>query len=280
MQIEFLAVTYGLGSALVWGAGDFTGGIATKKNQVFAVVLFSQIVGALFMISLGLLFSESIPEPIHLVWGAIGGVFGALGLVALYSALSSGSMGIVAPLSAVVSSILPIFFAFYFEGVPATSKIIGFAFAIGAVWFLSYPGKSGILLKKELTLAFFAGIGFGLFFIFIDKASENAVIWPLLSAKSASIVVNLAIFVLQKPCKIPGKNQLLIIAVTGVFDAIGNALFALATQLGRLDVSSVLASLYPASTVLLAWIILKERLNLQQWIGVGAALGALILIAA
>ena len=279
MGADFLAVIYGLSSAVSWGAGDFSGGLASKRTSVFTVVLISQVVGILLLIASAFAFAEVIPDSNYLVWGAFGGVFGSLGLVALYSALAQSQMGLVAPLSAVVTAIIPVVFAFFSEGLPKTTQMAGFGIALVAVWFLSYSGSKNKLVKKELVLALSAGIGFGLFFIFIDKASSEAVMWPLVSARFASLTLLVIIILFRRGVQKPSIRQIPYIVMAGVFDAGGNALFAMAAHLGRLDVSSVLASLYPASTVLLAWLFLKERLHSQQWIGVVAAFSAMVLIA-
>jgi drug/metabolite transporter (DMT)-like permease len=124
-----------------------------------------------------------------------------------------------------------------------------------------------------------AGLGFGLFFILIDRVSENAILWPLAAARIASISLMSIFITVRQQGEMPTRNHFPIIALVGVFDTGGNTFFALATRVGRLDISAVLGSLYPAATVLLAWLILKERLMPQQWVGVVTALGALILIA-
>ncbi|MFU8769544.1 MAG: EamA family transporter, partial [Desulfotignum sp.] len=123
-----------------------------------------------------------------------------------------------------------------------------------------------------------AGLGFGLFFIFIDKANDLAIFWPLVGARAASVGFLFTVVLVVKKPGTPVTGPWGFIAVTGVLDALGNLLFSTAAHLGRLDVSAVLASLYPAATVLLAWLVLREKLRRRQWVGVGAALIALGLI--
>jgi len=280
MTNETLAITYGLASALTWGAGDFSGGFATKRGKVLMVILLSQLLGALLLFSLALFFAEQVPEVRHLIFGAMAGISGVLGLTALYKGLALGRMGIVAPLSAVITALLPMTFSFLFEGLPRLPQVSGFAVAIVSVWLLSYPGRGLKIKGEELRLSLTAGVCFGLFFIFIDQASTHSILWPLVAARIASIILISAILVTTRKIGAPSKRQVPFIVLAGILDAAGNAFFALAAHIGRLDVSAVLSSLYPGSTVLLAWLILKEKLLPQQWAGVAAAIAALALIAA
>ena len=276
---EALAVVYGLASAASWGTGDFSGGVATKRSNVYSVIIVSQLVGGALLLALAFLLAEAIPSPDNLLLGGLAGISGALGLVALYTGLARGRMGIVAPITAVVTAFFPVIVGIINEGFPSTWQLLGFGIALIAVWFLSRGGSDAAIQARELSLPVAAGLGFGLFFIFIDRVSDNAILWPLVAARIASISMLFVFVTTRRQGKVPARNQLLIIALAGIFDTGGNAFFALATRLGRLDISAVLSSLYPAATVLLAWFILKERLVLQQWLGVVAALVALVLIA-
>ncbi len=278
MTSEAIAITYGLSSAITWGAGDFSGGWASKRNSVLTVILFSQMIGALMLVIFGLLFAEQVPATPALVWGGIAGICGVLGLIAFYRGLALGRMGVVAPLSAVLTAMLPVCFAFFTEGLPRLTQISGFAVALCAVWFLSAPENSSRIKKAEIGLSMVAGLGFGLFFVCIGHVSSQGIFWPLVAARTASISMMAMVLFMKKTRFVPPGNQIPCIALTGILDAAGNAFFALAAQTGRLDVSAVLASLYPATTVLLAWFFLKERLKGQQWAGVGAAVVALVLI--
>jgi drug/metabolite transporter (DMT)-like permease len=276
---EALAVVYGLASAASWGAGDFSGGFASKRSNVYSVIIVSQLVGALFLIGLAFALAESIPSLDNLILGGMAGISGAIGLMALYTGLARGRMGIVAPITAVVAAFFPVIVGILNEGLPSPQRLVGFGIALIAIWFLSRAGKGAVIRLSELALPTVAGLGFGLFYIFIDRVSHAALLWPLVAARIASIGMLSILIAVRRQREVPAANQLLIIALAGTLDAGGNAFFALATQVGRLDISAVLASLYPATTVLLAWLILKERLVRQQWLGVTTALIALVLIA-
>lgn len=276
---ESLAFTYGLSSAMAWGAGDFTGGFATKRNSVFSVILVSQFFGGVFLSLLALAFGERMPGYSSFFLGGLAGFCGVLGLVALYTGLARGRMGIVAPLSAVVTAALPVAVALGTEGLPSTSQLVGFGTAFISIWFLSYSFSGPHIRPAELFFPILAGMGFGLFFIFIDRAIDGSVLWPLVGARIVSVSLMIIFLLIKRPPLFSTKGEVALMIVAGILDASGNAFFALATKLGRLDISAILSSFYPAGTVLLAWLLLKERLQWTQWIGVVIALLSLGLIA-
>jgi len=278
MNTQTLALVFGLASALAWGAGDFSGGLATKKGNVYSVVLISQIVGGIFLAILALIFRETIPQAIDFIFGALAGIAGMIGLLGLYSGLAHGRMGIVAPLTAVLAAAIPILFSLFSDGVPPTVQIAGFGLALVAVWLLSGASGSAAIQPAELGYALLAGSGFALFFILIDQANETAVFWPLTAARIASVAC-LALFIgIKQVWERPSRAEMPLIILVGLLDALGNAFFTLSARFGRLDLAAILASLYPASTILLAQLVLHERLHKSQWVGVAIALLAVILI--
>ena len=271
-------IIFGLASAISWGAGDFSGGLASKHTSPYSVVVISQFV-SLFLLVLGaLLVPEGTNSTRDLLIGGIAGIFGAVGLVALYSGLAKSPMGLAAPITAVVAVVIPVPVSMVNEGLPESSAIVGFFIALIAVWLISRGDMDSRFEITDLRLPIIAGLGFGTFYVLIDQVSSNAILWPLVSARSASIFVILGIGLLTRGIAVPAVNQLPIIALAGIFDTSGNVFFAIATRLGRLDISAILGSLYPAVTVLLAWIVLKERLSIRQWLGIVFAVIALILI--
>jgi drug/metabolite transporter (DMT)-like permease len=279
--MEALTVVYGLASAASWGAGDFGGGVASKHNSVFRVVVLSQVVGVALLVSLAMVFDEPLPQLDTFALGGLGGMFGMIGLVALYRGLADTRMSVAAPATAVVTAVIPLLASALLEGLPPGRHLTGFGCALLAVWLLARPGNSGSFRPRDLLLPFVAGLGFGAFFIVIDRVSNVALYWPLVAARLASLATLIVVIAARRGERLalPAK-QLALIALVGVFDAAGNAFFALATRTGRLDVAAVLSSLYPTATMLLAWLILKERLERTQWIGVILALFSPTLIAA
>jgi drug/metabolite transporter (DMT)-like permease len=246
---------------------------------VYSVVIVSQLIGAVFLVALALILGESVSSPDNLALGGIAGIVAVTGLLALYTGFASGRIGVVAPIAAVVAAIMPIVAGLLTEGLPSVSQLAGFGLGLVAVWLISSSGDGGSIRAHELGLATVAGLGFGLFFILIDRVSESAVLWPLVAARSASVCFLVIFAAARRQLETPARSQLPIIALAGLFDTGGTAFFVLSARLGRLDVAAVLSSLYPAMTVLLAWVILKEQLMPRQWLGVMAALAALVFIA-
>ena len=150
---ESIAAASGFCSAAAWGAGDFAGGFASRKCNPLTVVLFSQLIGGILLLGLAVFFAKAMPSNHQLMIGCLAGIFGVLGLAFLYKGLSQGRMGLVAPLSAVVAAILPVIFSIAVEGVPGWPCMIGFLFAVVAVWFLSAPGHSSKIESGEMKLS-------------------------------------------------------------------------------------------------------------------------------
>lgn len=281
---ENLAILCGLSSAVVWGSADYTAGFAAKKNPAFSVLVISQVVGLAMLFVLALVLNEPMPGAGDLLLGSLGGIAGGSGCVMLYRVLAHGRMGVAAPFSAISTAVLPAIVSIFTDGMPAMHRFLGIGLALVAVWFLSggglriRGGKRGGM-PPELPLALGAGLGFAFFFICIDQTSSVSIFWPLLCARAASVALFTVIARARKELRIPDKRQCALIALAGILDTGGNIFFALAAEFGRLDVAAVLSSLYPGATVFLAFLLLKERLRPGQWVGVGAALTALLLIA-
>ena len=279
MSSALSAVFLGLASAACWGAGDFTGGVVTKRNNVYTVVIVSQLAGIAFLIGLTLLLAEPLPPIDGLLLGAAAGISGAIAILALYSSLASGRMSIVAPITAVVTATVPVIFGLFIEGLPAMRQLLGFGIAFLAIWLITRTGDGTTIQARDLGLPLVAGLASGIFLILIDQASDISVLWPIVAARLASISFVVVAAILLKQGGLPNVALLPIMALAGILEVGGSTLFAFAARSGRLDIAAILASLYPAVTVMLAWIILKERLIWQQWLGLVAALAAVILIA-
>ena len=270
-------VAFALAASISWGAGDFSGGLATRRAQVLSVVFGSYTVGLFMLIVLALIWSEPFPAVLDLMWGGVAGLAGAVGLAAFYQALSVGRMGVVAPIAAMLSAVIPVLFGALTEGLPGPLQLIGFVLAFIAVGLISGLG----VVKgrpKGLGLALIAGVGFGSFFILISRVSHGGIFWPLAAARFSSLLFLFAVVLIRRQSVLPGKSVWPVVFLAGALDVAGNVFFVLATHTGRLDVAAMLSSLYPAVTVLLATIILKERVTRLQTIGIFVALVAIPLI--
>ena len=278
---------FGLASATSWGAGDFSGGLATKRAPVFTVAAVSKFASLVTMLIFAWLRAEQIPSLHVLAWAGAAGVAGAVGLMALYQALAVGVMGIAAPISALVAATMPVAFAAFSEGLPTGVQFVGFGLALVAVWFISRPPAPALARSQHqprgLRLAALAGIGFGGFYIFISQTRTAAVFWPLAASQFITFVTVVAIVcamtLAQRRCVFALPIRVVpMMLLAGLLDAGGNAFFLLAEHAGRLDVAAVLASLYPASTVVLARFTLNERVSPAQAFGIVVALASIPLI--
>jgi drug/metabolite transporter (DMT)-like permease len=264
-------------AAASWGGGDFSGGFATKQANVFRVVAIAHGTGLVATLTMALLTGEPVPPASSLWWGAFAGFIGAFGIAALYRALAIGRMGIVAPVAAVVTGILPVLLGTYTDGLPDSLQLGGFALALASIWLLAGANETAES-RKGIGLAALAGVMFGLFLIAGKQAGHNGIFWPLVAARvvSTSMMAAVVFFLPRDPR--PLGPILWVVMLSGLLDAIGNALFIAATRHGRLDVAAVLSSLYPATTVILARFLLKERIAKWQGVGIVCALVSVALI--
>jgi drug/metabolite transporter (DMT)-like permease len=275
---ELLGVLFALISAGVWGGGDFTGGFATRKSNQFHVLALSCLSGMAILLVCVLLTRETFPLPRSIIWAALAGASGAVGIAALYRALSMGHAATVAPTAAVISAALPVGFSILFEGMPGAVRLAGFATALLGIGLVS--GAAGVeekVSRQGFLLACLAGVGFGGFFILIAQVEPGKVFTPLLIARIVALCVALLmlrIYRLPLPALTANSTALL----AGMLDAGGNIFYLLARQFVRLDVAAVLASLYPVTTVILARIVLRENISRSQWGGVVLCLSAIVLI--
>ncbi len=258
-----------------FGTADFSGGLASKHAPVFGVLTVARAAGLAVTLILAWITHEPFPPAHAVLWACAGGVAGGLALPAFYHALAIGKMGVAAPVSSVLTAALPVVVAALSEGLPHPVQICGLVLALIALWFISRP--EGSLRPQGLGLAVFAGVGFGAFLICLHQASMTAVFWPLAVALACSLVLA-AIIVTVQGGTLPGRRVVPIVLAAGLLDSLGNLLFVLAGQRGRLDVAAVLCSLYPAFTVLLARVVLKEHITRIQFAGMTAALIAVPLI--
>ena len=280
MNTHLLATAiFGLAASLCWGSGDFSGGLASRRAYVGSVVLTDYVVGFVLLLTLALLWKEPIPEPSDLLWGGLAGLAGVLGLLAFYSALARGKMGIVAPVSAVLTAALPVLFSVFTAGLPTLLQLEGFVLALLAIMLISRPQRT-TEPPQGLRLALLAGCGFGCFFILISRVPPAATFWSLAAARFSSIGVLLVLLRVRQRPLLPPMTVAPLVVLAGVLDALGNILFVLAAHSGHLDVAAILSSLYPAATVGLSALVLRERVMRIQALGILLVLLAIPLISA
>jgi drug/metabolite transporter (DMT)-like permease len=277
VNASLIAILLALAAATVWGTGDFTGGLASRRIDAFRSVLIAFSVGLVALTIMALVRAETLPPTADLAWGALAGLGGLLGILFLYRGFAAGRMGIVAPVSAVLTAAIPVVFNALTEGLPGGLQLTGFGFGLAGVWLLSRPEGSGGR-PEGLGLAVLAGVGFAGFFIALGQVGETAVFWPLVAGRVAACAGLVAYMLASRRPMSLRDAPLGLLVPAGALDAAGNLFFLLAIQLGRLDVTAVLGSLYPAVTVLLAWLVLRERMTRLQVAGVGAAVAAIVLI--
>jgi len=280
-----LSILFGLTAALSWGAGDFTGGLASRKTGAYRAVLYSEVIGVAFLFIIVGISGESFPNLKIWLLSMIAGVVGTIGLMILYHAMTRGLMSVATPVSALLAAAIPVLIGAFREGLPDVLTFIGFGFALFAVWMISQPagGVTDTLRVAHLSalkLPLLAGIGFGLYFILMHEAtSTGATVWPMVASRSGgTVLIVLYMLFTHTSWKVEDKSAWSVITLNGILDVGGNIFFILAGQAGRLDVAAVLSSLFPGATVMLAWIFLKERLSRNQWIGIAAALAAIVLM--
>jgi drug/metabolite transporter (DMT)-like permease len=280
-----LAAVLALASSFAWGLSDFLGGFQSRRHALLAVLVLSQGLALAILIVAVLAGAPTEHDAAATAWAAGVGALGLLGLVAFYRALAIGTMSVVAPISATGVAI-PVFVGLLSGERPGTVQVAGIVLACGGVILASREApavdaaarRSG---RLAIGLALVAAVGFGSFFAGIDRAEESAdVAWVLLSARIANVALLLAACAVVRP-KLPTAPPALgAIAAVGVFDLLANLLFVLAAGRGLLSVVGVLGSLYPAVTVMLARVVLHERLTRTQNAGVVVTLAGVIALAA
>lgn len=277
-----LSILFGFLSAASWGAGDFSGGLASRKLGAYRAVLYADFFGLLAIVAVLFFRPESIPSAYALVNAIIGGALGSVGLLTLYYSLTQGQMSIAAPVSALFAAVLPVVVGVITEGLPKFLQVLGFVLALTAVWLISQGNQTERFRLEhlaDLRLPILAGVGFGCYFIFMHYATHgtDAILWPMIASRLAGTVfIFFVVLFRREPLAVPHAAWTVVL-FNAILDLAGNFFYILASRAGRLDVAAVLSSLYPGGTVLLAWFLLKERIAPKQWIGIAAALAAIVL---
>jgi len=273
---------------VLYGAADFTGGLTTRRASTIPVVLLSQAAGMLLLALILPLLPHASPSRPDLLWGAAAGLTGGIGVALLYHALAIGTMAVVAPTTAVCAVVIPVVVSVLLGERPVPLAVAGIALGIVSIVLVSQQ-QGGTQAqpaapasprgrRSGVGTALASGIAIGCFLLSFAQTGSEAGMWPLLIARLVSVTLFAVLAIAGgRSIRMPAPVTALAILAGGM-DMLANALYLLATRQGPLSIVVTLSSLYPASTVLLARIVLGERLQPWQITGVGCALAAVVLI--
>ncbi len=275
-----MAALLAIAGALGWGVGDFLGGIASRRLAVLTVLVVSQAVGLVCVYVWVLVTGDAFPGVGELLPAAAGGVAALAGLAALYRGFALGAMGIVAPISA-ASPIVPLAVDAARGEVPSAVQWLGVLLVLMGIVVLSWnsSGDSRARIGAGAGLAVVAALGFGLFFVGIDAGSDESAAWAVAASRTASLPVAIAAALLTSTAVTAPRRLLPLVAAVGVLDTGANVFVAAATTRGAVGIVAVLGSLYPVVTVVLAWLVLGERLGTPKRVGGAAALAGAAFVA-
>ncbi len=270
-------VLLGVGSAAAWGTGDFAGGLAARRAGGMLVTAGAQVVGFLLLVGVVVVLRPDPPATATLVLGALGGIAGGLGLAALYRALASGSMGLVSAISGVGAVLIPLFAGVLLWGtVIQPLQLAGIGLAIAAVAAASGATTRGVS-REGLGLALLAALGFGLWFVFLDRASEHDQLWALVASRgSASLLIGGLALLRSDRAEL--RPVLPLIGVAGLMDVTANGMVVLSFATIPVAISAALSGTYPLATMSLARLLLREALPRLGVLAVALAVAGIVCI--
>jgi len=277
-----VAVIFALLTAIVYGVADYSGGRASRTASSASVTFVGQSLSFVILIVVAIALGDPIASTHDLLLSAGAGVAGSLGLLAFYRALASGQMTVVAPITALVGTVIPVVWGLVNGERPGGVAYVGMAAAVLAVALVTNAfGLHAAKISLQLVLlAAFGGACFASIFIAFDYTSRDAGVWPLLALRVVSVPLIFCVVVFtRKPMKLSGPS-LRFALVSGVLDSGANWLYLLAAREGLLSIVAVVTSLYPVSTLLLATSLDKEKLHKTQWVGIVFVVIALVLVSA
>ena len=274
---QFTTAAYGMAAVLAWGTSDFLGGYATRRANAFLFTVIVNLGGLLVVGTLASVTHAAFPPARSAAWVLAGGISGGAALAIFYRALSSGRMGLTAPVAAVLSAAIPAVFSMFTEGVPGRIPLFGFVIAAVGLWLITRTEDGS---KPEgIGLAVIAGIGFASFYLSVREAGDVSALWIATLTRTGGLIVTSLIVLMLRNFRDITPAGMRWGVVTGCIDSLGTILFVHASQSGRLDEAVVISSLYPAVTVLLARMFLKEHFTRWRLVGLVAALAAVPMIA-
>jgi drug/metabolite transporter (DMT)-like permease len=278
-----MSIVLALASALLFGTGDFYGGLASRRTSATAVIVCSQLIGLLVLVP-ALILIPSQFDLASVAWGAGGGLAGSGALLLFLRSLALGAMSVAAPLTALGSASVPVLIGFALGERVSTLALVGMSIAIVAAVLISaeggrLPGPRQLLSNHATGGALAAGALFGLFFVLLAQSNPASGLWSLAGGRASSITLMIAVGLLaQRPLR-PERSVAAAVIIAGLADMTANVLFLLSTRLGMLSTTAVLIALYPAVIVILARVRLHEKAHAIQLAGFAAAAVAVTCIA-
>jgi drug/metabolite transporter (DMT)-like permease len=276
-----MTALFSLVSAILYGVADFSGGHATRRNSVFAVMILSQTAGLAVAMVAAPLVGPNAPSAADFGWGLVAGFLGSMGLAALYRGLAEHRAAIVSPLSALVGALVPATFGAILGERPSSLALVGAALCLPAIFLLSYERgetRDREELRASLLYGLVAGFGFGCFFIAISRTSPGSGLWPLLASRTASILTTLAIVLVGKKAIAVARADRGSALFAGMADMGANIFFLLASRSGLLILVTLITSIFPAPTVILARIFHGQRISAPRAAGILLALAGVALM--
>jgi drug/metabolite transporter (DMT)-like permease len=304
---QFAPVVYSVAAVFLWGAADFAGGYGSRRANAFVLTAFSHFCALGLMLVIAFAQHGAFPSGASIVWALLAGAIGGFSLAIFYRALASGQMGLTAPIAALLGAAIPTMVDIALEGSPSRWTVGGFGLAILAIWLITRPEPSDEESHDEtsneepspevasskarsdktdsagrpagVAMAALAGVGFAGFYLCVHQASGSPAWIAAISRIGSLTTTSIAVLVIRAPLTLDRPRATLGV-LAGFFDVSASALFIFASQHGRLDQAVVITSLYPAVTVVLAWLVLKEHFSPWRFVGLLAALAAVPMIAA
>lgn len=264
-------------SSLMWGSADFLGGVTSRRLPALAVYGLSQAIGFVVLMTVATVTGGWASDPAYWPWAIAASALGMVGMISFYRALSIGPMGIVSPLVA-LSVLVPVAFALLRGEAPGSVQVLGIILAVVGILLASGPELSGAESARPLILAGVAAIAFGGMYITMAEGSKTDPLMTMTGMRVTTVVIFAVVLLWVHNLGGVQRRDLLPLAVIGIFDAAANVAFGIATTMGLLSTTSVLGSLYPVVTAILAAVFLHERLKAVQYAGVAAALAGVVMI--
>lgn len=275
-----MAILWALGAATTYGIADYLGGRATRQSPAPAVTFAGQSVALLLLCGLVYASGTSVMGRTDFLWSAGAGFGGALALVTFYRAMAVGPMTVVAPITAVVNIAMPVIVGIAQGERPSAISYVGIGLAPIAVALIGdiLSSTQTQVQSRAIWLSLIAGSGFGLIFVCLAQTSDDAGLWPLLAQRMTSVPTVAIVGLIGYRSLRVTRNVGTFAILSGVLDTLANSLYLTAARSGMLSLVGVITSLYPASTVILAMRIDKERIHKGQMLGVGVAIASVVAI--